>query len=202
MRRLLARHIESVTEELELFLRSILKIPRSWILEAQALSLRAQGLFEREARCLIKAGLANEAHTSIVERIAPQGIISGHPSAAYEFLSMLDTGPTIHDWKHGGLIYKDAIEVLQFASDINQESMHMTGLHVIHDQISRLGDALPLMKQNTFEQRVAKAQISSILARVLLNATSGARMRVIASYSRHNTGQMADLRQMAIDNCP
>lgn len=163
---MLARGNFPISTTAEHFLLNTLKIPKLWLVEATALALRRHELHEDEVRCLFEAGLWNEAHAVLIKHIAPQSIISGKLDAAHELLARLAQEKSVVGWDRGGQVYKDAIDLI-ISSGINHGGDVPPGkAQSTRVQVQRLGTALDLMFQHTFEQRVAKHEITDMLMRL------------------------------------
>lgn len=141
-----------------------LNIPKLWLIEATALALRRRELHEDETRCLIEAGMWDEAHSALITHIAPQSIISGRLHCVQQLLEKFIDVRNVQGWEYGGQVYKDAVELFISAKDIDNSDNNARNRR---PQIERLKKVLDLMRQQTFEQRVAKHEIAALLIRLL-----------------------------------
>lgn len=174
---MLARHSQAIDGDLESFLTKQLKIPGSWIIEAKALHCRACGDFVEEVRLLMSAQLWTEAHRTLIMHIAPQAIVSGDLSALDLLLHQMSNVDSIDDWNHGGQIYRDATDlILRERSPIKHKTSD-TSLGIV---LFRLVKNLPRLSQVSFEQRVARHEISTMAIRLLLRVERG---KDLQSYS-------------------
>lgn len=115
---LLARNVGNFDEASTAFLTARLKIPRTWIYEAEAIA--ARGVDDRfaEFELLIKARLFTAAHRVVVRRLAPEAIIRGDVEMILSLFSPFEQAfpdglHKLPGWSTGGQIYTDYVVCLQ-----------------------------------------------------------------------------------------
>lgn len=178
IREILARNIadycnDDKKKELNIFLIQNLKIPKNWILEACALYSRYMNYYQSEEEYLLDAKLWNEAHKTLLMFIAPQAIVYSKLDALYSFLKRFQNTSAITNWKTGGQVYLDYIELLKFneglmsTSTLKNEEFKITQTQ--KDLILRLLRTLPIMDTKMFEQSVAMKIMSSFSASFILS---------------------------------
>ncbi|EMR09966.1 hypothetical protein PNEG_01724 [Pneumocystis murina B123] len=177
IREILARNIadyyNNKKNDLDTFLMQNLKIPKIWILESCALYSRYMNYYQSEEKYLLDAKLWNEAHKTLLTFIAPQAVIYSQHDVLYAFLQRFQNTSVITDWKIGGQIYLDYIELLKFneksksLSFIKNNDFEITQTQ--KDLVLRLLQTLPIMDAKIFEQSVAIKIMSSFSASFILS---------------------------------
>ncbi|CAF0852273.1 unnamed protein product [Brachionus calyciflorus] len=110
----LSRNVTSQSELTpnEKFLIEKLKIPSEWVYEYKALRAKYEHQDENQLELLLKAHKWNEAHTVLIELIAPDLFITKNFQKLNSYLTLLSKDSTcINKWNFGGQIYLDYIRL-------------------------------------------------------------------------------------------
>ncbi|CAO1638569.1 unnamed protein product [Sympodiomycopsis kandeliae] len=154
---LLTRNVGNFDEVSFEFLTGKLKIPHSWIYEAEAIRARSVGDRFSEFQLLIKAGMYTEAHRVVVNRLAPEAIIRGDVDMILSLFSPFeDAFPNslsdLPGWSRGGAIYTDYVACLQHlptlivASETNElDSTGLSRLERLSQRVTQLLHSLPTL---------------------------------------------------------
>lgn len=115
---LLARNVDKLDAEAQAFLTARLKVPRTWLFEAQAIRARYEDDLFSEYELLIKAHLFSAAHSVVVRHLAPEAVIRGDLGMIFTLFSPFqDAFPDrLYDlpgWTTGGQVYVDYAACLQ-----------------------------------------------------------------------------------------
>ncbi|CUS13655.1 unnamed protein product [Tuber aestivum] len=121
VRNVIGKHIDElestegadVGKKLE-FLEKTLLIPKNWIHEARALQARSTGRHLLEARYLLAAQAWNEAHKTVVKRVAPEAVISGDLETLKPILAEFEDVDLVDRWNLGGQVYLDYIHLQEY----------------------------------------------------------------------------------------
>ncbi|KAG0138853.1 nuclear protein 96-domain-containing protein [Tuber indicum] len=121
VRNVIGKHIDElksaegadVGRKLE-FLEKTLLIPKNWICEARALQARSAGEHSLEAEYLLAAQAWNEAHKTVVKKVAPEAVISGHLEDLKSILAKFEDVDLVDKWNLGGQIYLDYIHLQEY----------------------------------------------------------------------------------------
>jgi nuclear pore complex protein Nup98-Nup96 len=101
-----------VFDDKEKFLSEVMSIPNQWLYDAKALRAKYERLHENEAYLLIKASRWNQAHSIILDLIAPTHLINKNYSNLIKYLEPLAQNVEhIHKWHSGGKIYMDFLKL-------------------------------------------------------------------------------------------
>jgi nuclear pore complex protein Nup98-Nup96 len=177
--RLLAKLAPNLDASSEQFLQSRLQIPAAWIYQAKALQARYERRFLDEAHLLLSAGLADEAHQTLVREIGPECIVSGNLEPLVQILGGFTALETIQGWAEGGQVYQDAVSLALGGS---QKSKAVIAAGVL--------DALPFMSTQTFLQKVAVSELMSLCMPISLSAKDKTRLQLpLASQAASFTAQ-------------
>ncbi|KAJ8101543.1 nuclear protein 96-domain-containing protein [Lipomyces tetrasporus] len=151
---LLNRHVPDIQEasENEEYLLKVLRIPQVMILHAKALYARYTHDSVKEAQYLLDASEWNEAHSVIIRTVGPKAVISESLDDLLALLSRFKDVTGISNWKVGGQVYLDYINVLKTATEENVDlwwPKHIRGLPVqgisLGDSLERLRSSLRLI---------------------------------------------------------
>ncbi|RPA95939.1 hypothetical protein L873DRAFT_1265447 [Choiromyces venosus 120613-1] len=121
VRNVIGKHIDElqsaegadVGKKLE-FLEKTLLIPINWIHEARALQARSAGQHVLEAGYLLSAQAWNEAHKTVVKKVAPEAVISGDLELLKHILAEFEDVDLVDKWNLGGQIYLDYIHLQEY----------------------------------------------------------------------------------------
>ncbi|PWW77905.1 hypothetical protein C7212DRAFT_350849 [Tuber magnatum] len=121
VRNVIGKHIDElesaegadVGKKLE-FLEKTLLIPKNWIHEARALQARSAGRHLLEAGYLLAAQAWNEAHKTVVKKVAPEAVISGDLEILKLILAEFEDVDLVDKWNLGGQIYLDYIHLQEY----------------------------------------------------------------------------------------
>lgn len=133
-----------------------LQIPRSLISEANALHARYTGDYWNEASYLLDAEKYEEAHRTIIAKVAPSAIINNGPKLK-ELGSLIRRFPRqihISDWSVGLDIYKNYLALLNGNTS----------------KLKFLTENLPSLQQTNFKVKVAARLMSKNVADKLLES--------------------------------
>jgi nuclear pore complex protein Nup98-Nup96 len=107
---LLARHPE-VTETEEAFLVDKLQVPQTWLYEAKANQLASAGDAYRQYYTLIDAGLPNQAHRVLLDKLAIEASARGDLALLKRLCEALN-GNQPEGWEYGGRLFLDYLAVV------------------------------------------------------------------------------------------
>lgn len=116
---LLARNVAKFDQDSETFLTARLKIPRTWLYEAQAIAARYRDERFFEYELLLKACLYTQAHSIAVRHLAPEAIIRGDTEMILSlFTPFSEAFPQgrldeVGGWTTGGELYVDYVACVQ-----------------------------------------------------------------------------------------
>jgi hypothetical protein len=101
----------------------------------------------------------------------PQSVISTHLVDLEELLLMFTSRPS--GWDFGGQIYLDYISLAQEYGTGSRRK----GNGSKKDSVARLLRAIPNMEIRSFEQRVAQAEISRVVANLVISSPELVRLK-------------------------
>ncbi|KAK9322935.1 nuclear protein 96-domain-containing protein [Lipomyces orientalis] len=171
---LLNRHVPDIQKasENEEYLLNVLRIPQVMILRAKALYARYTHESVKEAKYLLDASEWNEAHSVIIRTVGPKAVISESLDDLLVLLSRFKDVTGISNWKIGGQVYLDYINVLKTANEENVDlwwPKHIRGLPVqgisMADSLERLRNSLRLIDYASlgFTSMVAVREMAKIV---------------------------------------
>ncbi|OHE93446.1 nucleoporin autopeptidase [Colletotrichum orchidophilum] len=145
-----------------------LKVPASWIWNAQALYMRAvkkDAAFE--VQCLLRAGSYPEAHEVFVHKVAPCAVISRDYDELASILSPFEGHKNdIAGWTLGGEVYKAFLELV----DRRRQRQQVTS-----STLEKLVTGLPAMREHAESANVtslaAISEMSSTVAKVMMETS-------------------------------
>ena len=114
----ISRFVTSNSElnDKEQFLIEKLSVPSEWIFSYKALKAKYENLHDNQFKLLLKAHKWNEAHTVLIELLAPDLFIKQNLKTLSEYLSPLaKENESINKWNLGGQVYLDFIRLNQKA---------------------------------------------------------------------------------------
>ncbi|KAK9373774.1 nuclear protein 96-domain-containing protein [Lipomyces chichibuensis] len=170
----LSRHvpdIQKVTEDEE-YLLNVLRVPKVMILTAKALHARYIHESVKEAQYLLDASEWNEAHSVIIHTVGPKAVISESLDDLLALLSRFKDVTGISNWKVGGQVYLDYINVVKTAKYENVDlwwPKDIRGLPVqgvsLEDSLERLRSSLRLINYASlgFTSMVAVQEMARIV---------------------------------------
>jgi len=107
---------DSELNDQEKFLIEKLHIPDEWIYEYKALRAKYEHQHKNQFELLLKAHRWNEAHTILIEHLAPDMFVRKNFKSLHDYLAVLaKEGNSISKWNTSGLIYLDFIKLNQKA---------------------------------------------------------------------------------------
>ncbi|KAK9368572.1 nuclear protein 96-domain-containing protein [Lipomyces kononenkoae] len=151
---ILNRHVSDIHEdtESEEYLLNTLHIPKVMILSAKALHARYTHEPLKEAQYLLEAAEWNEAHSVIIRSVGPKAVISESLDDLLSLISCFQDVTAISNWKLGGQIYLDYINVVKSRNGENVNSWWPRDIHglpelgiTLEDSLERLGTGLRLI---------------------------------------------------------
>jgi nuclear pore complex protein Nup98-Nup96 len=119
LRALLFRHPEPTRDE-EAFLTDRLRIPPTWLHEARAAQLAAQGDAYREYCQLIPAGLADRAQRTLVGKLAPEAVLRDDHALLQRLCEALEPLQPA-GWEYGGKLFLDYLELVTRVQPLMQD---------------------------------------------------------------------------------
>ncbi|KAJ0287660.1 hypothetical protein Brms1b_006235 [Colletotrichum noveboracense] len=144
-------------------LTQTLKIPTSWIWEAQALYMRAvKKDAAAEVHCLLRAGSYPEAHNVLVHQVAPSAVVSRDYDELAVTLSRFEGHDhVIPGWTLGGEVYKAFLELVSRRKQRQQISIQV---------LDRLLSGLPALRESAESGNItslaAISEMGSLVAKV------------------------------------
>ncbi|KAI5958552.1 NUP145 [Candida theae] len=136
---------KSIDEHDEKYLTTVLRIPKSQILEARALERQSAGDYWSEVDAFMEVGLWSKAHETIVVRLGPQTVIKNCATDTAKLLEIIGQfpkhGSIIPSWNEGAGIYQNYLKLIS-----NNEDTEV---------IVFLLGALAAVKPQTTEQKLA-----------------------------------------------
>ncbi|KAF9875976.1 nucleoporin sonb [Colletotrichum karsti] len=147
-------------------LTQTLRIPPSWIWEAQALYMRAvKKDAAAEVQCLLRAGSFSEAHEVFVQKVAPSAVISRDYDELANILSRFEGhDDAIPGWTLGGEVYQAFLELVSHRRQRQQVSPPAPVLE-------KLLAGLPAMHESTESSNItslaAISEMGSMVAKVM-----------------------------------
>ncbi|KAI8300880.1 Nucleoporin NUP145 [Colletotrichum sp. SAR11_59] len=145
-------------------LTQTLKIPPSWIWEAQALYMRAvKKDAAAEVHCLLRAGSYPEAHNVLVHQVAPSAVVSRDYDELAVTLSRFEGHDhVIPGWTLGGEVYKAFLELVSRRKQRQQISIQV---------LDRLLSGLPALRESAESGNItslaAISEMGSLVAKVM-----------------------------------
>ncbi|KAI8203072.1 Nucleoporin NUP145 [Colletotrichum sp. SAR 10_76] len=145
-------------------LTQTLKIPPSWIWEAQALYMRAvKKDAAAEVHCLLRAGSYPEAHNVLVHQVAPSAVVSRDYDELAVTLSRFEGHDhVIPGWTLGGEVYKAFLELVSRRKQRQQISIQV---------LDGLLSGLPALRENAESGNItslaAISEMGSLVAKVM-----------------------------------
>jgi nucleoporin NUP145 len=132
-------------------LTTLLKVPTRLIIESKALYYSSTGNIWKEVSYFLDAENFEEAHKTIINKVAPAAVINNGPKLKFleELIARFPEQHSIKDWNIGLLVYKNYIRSIRF----NNES-----------SLRYLVDNLPHVKQSNFKIKVAVRLMSKKVA--------------------------------------
>lgn len=149
---------ESELNEKEKFLIEKLMVPSEWVFSYKALRAKYEYQYESQFKLLVKAHHWNEAHSVLIDLLAPDLFIKQNLKTLNEYLIPLSKeSESINKWNLGGQIYIDYIKLNQKAqvlfdfskSNEGEEEQKLLGaelLKEINDQIISLSTRIKELK--------------------------------------------------------
>lgn len=162
----LARHSANINgQETQNFLHTVMRIPKLWITEAQALKARADRDYKTEADLLVSAGLKAEAHRTFLYNLGPQAVISGALSEYVQlYKDLSEAEGHIEGWETGMRMYREAMSLI----GVNKSQSGGTSSRQLHDAAVYLAKALPGMHIATLDQRIANVELAVLCNQYLM----------------------------------
>ncbi|KAI8303210.1 Nucleoporin [Colletotrichum sp. SAR11_240] len=145
-------------------LTQTLKIPPSWIWEAQALYMRAvKKDAAAEVHCLLRAGSYPEAHNVLVHQVAPSAVVSRDYDELAVTLSRFEGHDhVIPGWTLGGEVYKAFLELVSRRKQRQQISIQV---------LDRLLSGLPALRESAESGNISSlaaiSEMGSLVAKVM-----------------------------------
>jgi hypothetical protein len=164
IRRILAQHIDEIVVNGSLRQSIVfeLSIPEWFIFEAEALKARSERDYWRESLCLIRAGLWEEAHKTIIAKVAPRAVIENKPERVLELLRKFELTDSISSWEVGGQLYMDYANLVQAL----RPSLKPVDEALIGRLVAALCDSLAKVKiGSNFDVRVAVSIMSAFVGK-------------------------------------
>uniref|UniRef100_A0A060T2W6 ARAD1A04004p n=1 Tax=Blastobotrys adeninivorans TaxID=409370 RepID=A0A060T2W6_BLAAD len=149
--RTLSDHVNDITSSVRDVLVKDLNISQDLVSEVLALHARYNRDYLQEAVNLIQASLWEEAHGTVIHRVAPRMVIEGKLDQLLDILSKFEYPDTIPNWELGGQLYKDYASLALSRLDSDDKSI----------ALARLVGGLSHMSTNTFDLRVASSIMSA-----------------------------------------
>lgn len=173
----LGRHVAlSGDSDREVFLHERLLIPKQWIFKAKALRAKSEGKLHDQAWYLLKAGLWNQSHDIILKHIAPDAIINENYAHLKKFLVELappERSATIMDWKIGGSVFLDYINLSMKLDRIVKREMDTYQLEHLQPEVTSLCNRIGSIQCHSAKDRLCQSEMSKktiILLRAVLSA--------------------------------
>ena len=142
------------------------KVDEGLLHEIYALEARYQGNHLEEAYELIQAGLFEEAHKTIIKKVAPRAVIEGKIERLIDlFARFKKPQQTIPDWDNGGQIYYDYAKLNKSVTSIGGISSDRQDLPDLGRLISALGR---IKVGKSFDIKVAVSIMSSFVSSIQL----------------------------------
>ncbi|WYZ35644.1 hypothetical protein EsH8_X_000291 [Colletotrichum jinshuiense] len=145
-------------------LTQTLKVPSSWIWEAQALYMRAvKKDAAAEVQCFLRAGSYSEAHEVFVHKVAPSAVISRDYDELAVILSRFEGHEdAIAGWTLGGEVYKAFLELVSRRRQRQQVALPV---------LEKLVAGLPAMREDAESTNTtslaAISEMGSAVAKVM-----------------------------------
>lgn len=161
IKRVLSNHITEMPPNSNARTKVIqdLKIPKQMVHEVEALRARYLGDYLSEVQNLMSAGLWEEAHQTLIKRVAPDAVIQNRTSLLIDILrEFKQVANTISNWEIGGQIYLDYVSLIEGSlPDFEGEE----------DVCSRLASSLSQIKVqgNKFSIRVASSLMATFVGK-------------------------------------
>ncbi|KAH0440223.1 nucleoporin sonb [Colletotrichum camelliae] len=145
-------------------LTQTLKIPPSWIWEAQALYMRAvKKDAAAEVHCLLRAGSYPEAHHVFVHQVAPSAIVSRNFDELAVTLSRFEGHDhAIPGWTLGGEVYKAFLELVS-----RRKQRQQISIQVLDSLLSGLPALRESAENGNITSLAAISEMGSIVAKVM-----------------------------------
>lgn len=181
IKRSLFQNIESIAFGDEPLVAEELHLPVTLIYEGRAQFARYREQHKEEAEYLIRAGLYDEAHSTIVKYVAPQSVLSMELSSVFSLLQQLENKP-IANWAAGGQIYLDYITLAE-----NKVSP-MDSLKIADRLCSNLSK---VQIGHCLETQVAIAKIANFVGKFDIDSTKLLQMKTNERGVRQQTIHLA-----------
>ncbi|KAK9432606.1 nuclear protein 96-domain-containing protein [Lipomyces doorenjongii] len=170
----LNRHVSDIQKvaEDEEYLLNVLRVPKVMILTAKALHARYSHESVKEAQFLLDASDWNAAHSVIIRTVGPKAVISESLDDLLTLLCRFKDVTGISNWKIGGQVYLDYINVVKTTKDENVDlwwPKEIRGLPVqgvsLEDSLERLRSSLRLIDYSSlgFTSMVAVQEMARIV---------------------------------------
>ncbi|ANB13427.1 Nup145p [Sugiyamaella lignohabitans] len=134
--RVLSEHIDETDHQLSVRnrLTDEFKIPERYISFSKALKARYQHDYFTESMSLINAGLWEEAHKTIVSKVAPRAVIESNHRIITPLLRSIVHPDSIPSWGIGGQMYLDYAELVDLVKgeDLETERTRRLAHRVSH----------------------------------------------------------------------
>lgn len=132
------------------------------LFEAEALQARYQNNYLLEANKLLSAKLWDEAHNTVITKVAPQAVIENKIDLIIEVLSRFQYPEAILTWDIGGKVYQDYAHLVK---SLNTSSIQPVDKSVVDNLISKLVGPLSRIKISSFEIKVAVTVMASFVSK-------------------------------------
>jgi len=157
------------------------KIPAAWIWSALALY---RGSVEKDAaaevQCLLRAGAFSDAHTKLVEQVAPRAVIERDYKSLADLLAQFGgREDTVSNWPIGGEVYLGFLELMRHVTKHGPVPTDLTE-KLVSSLPSLQGSSGDLSPYNT----AAVTEMGSIVARAIASSPNVEQVRYKPSYSR------------------
>lgn len=172
-RNTIARNVKDLNNEAKLAFLKGLAIPDAWIYEAKALFARQEGDFVLEAYHLLDAHAWKEAHKTIIQKVAPEAIITENLENLKVLLGKFTNPEKVPEWQLGGQVYADYVRLLELTESAGGwSSSHARKLPVPTEEAKtiakRLLESLDGVERVTFLQKIAVGEISKFVSNFVL----------------------------------
>lgn len=182
--RTLSDHVNDITPSVRDVLVKDLNISQDLVSEVLALHARYNRDYLQEAVNLIQASLWEEAHGTVIHRVAPRMVIESKLEQLLDILSKFEYPDTIPNWELGGQLYKDYASLALSRLDRDDKSI----------ALSRLVNGLSHLSTSTFDLRVASSIMSAFAGKLSSQEMSSDGSKILSM----KMSEVDHLRQTAL----
>ncbi|XP_075738366.1 nuclear pore complex protein Nup98-96 isoform X2 [Rhipicephalus microplus] len=161
-----------LTED-ETFVCDKLTVPPAWVYHAKAIRASTEGNFKDKAIFLLKGGIWNEAHETIVRHLATEAVIDDKLGELAELLQpLIEHSDQIQNWSTGGKVFHDFLCVCNTMKKATEGDLGTYDLEAIRPAVLSLCGSISSLVCRTTRDRLCQAEIAKKTAMVLQLITS------------------------------